>query len=285
MAEVSQAEIVKICNHFLLSSPPGEFNYVLADVRGILQNDTLINKHCLDAFRSYNSEQMTQVKVGDHLALATKFNEISPTEYLDPQGGVVFTYDHVQQTVTGTRAISGELDSTIEPFRKAVETATLNYVDEHYQNGTGAVYSAREGGENKVIICLSSCIFNHVNFWNGRWRSVWNVAFKPGGQAKLEGSVQLLVHFFEDGNVQLLGKFKKSSQINAPTDAKAFSEALLKHICKLEQDYQTALDHSYNTMGETTFKALRRVLPVTKEKVKWEKIRNYKLGSDVQAGK
>jgi len=63
------------------------------------------------------------------------------------------------------------------------------------------------------------------------------------------------------------------------------SEALLKHICKLEHEYQTALDQSYNTMGETTFKALRRVLPVTKEKVKWEKIRNYKLGSDVQAGK
>jgi len=78
---------------------------------------------------------------------------------------------------------------------------------------------------------------------------------------------------------------KKNSQINAAADAKTFSEALLKHIGKLEQDYQTALDHSYNTMGETTFKALRRVLPVTKEKVRWEKIRNYKLGSDVQSGK
>jgi capping protein alpha len=55
----------------------------------------------------------------------------------------------------------------------------------------------------------------------------------------------------------------------------------LKEIGKLEQEYHTALEHSYNTMGETTFKALRRVLPITRERIKWEKIKNYRIGTDV----
>jgi len=228
---------------------------------------------------------MIQVKNGDHQCLITKHNEVSPNEYLDTVGGVVVTFDHIKQVVTGTRAISGEQDSSIEPFRKAIEAATVAYVDDHYANGTGAVYSSKAGGENQVTICISSSIFNPNNFWNGRWRAAWTVNFKPGGQAKLEANIHIVVHFFEDGNVQLVSKFKKNSQINAASDGKAFADALLKHIAKLELEYQNALENSYNTMGETTFKALRRVLPVTREKVKWEKIGNYKLGSEAVSGK
>lgn len=284
MGDISDAEKVQIVNHFLKNAPPGEFNYVLSDVRGILQNDTLLNQHSLETFRAYNTEQMIQVKNGDHQALVTKSNEVSPNEYLDPVGGVVFTFDHIKQVVTSTRAISGELDASVEPFRKAIEAAALTYVDDHFANGTGAVFSSK-GGESQVTICISSSIFNPNNFWNGRWRSSWAVNFKPGGQAKLEANIHIVVHFFEDGNVQLVSKFKKNSEIKAPTDAKAFADALMKHISKLELEYQNALENSYNTMGETTFKALRRVLPVTREKVKWEKIGNYKLGSEAVSGK
>jgi len=285
MGDISDAEKIQIINNFLKSSPPGEFNYVLSDVRGILQNDTLLNQHSLETFRTYNTEQMIQVKNGDHQVLITKQGEVSANEYLDPVGNAVISFDHIKQVVTGSRAISGELDASVEPFRKAIEASTLNYIDEHYSNGASAVYSAKAGGEHQVTIAISSSIFNPNNFWNGRWRATWTVNFKPGSQAKIEGNINIIVHFFEDGNVQLVSKFKKVSTLNAPNDAKAFGEALLKHISKLELEYQNALEHSYNTMGETTFKALRRVLPVTREKVKWEKIGNYKLGNEAVSGK
>jgi len=212
--------------------------------------------------------------------LISKHGEIGNNEYLDTRGGQIVTYDHIRQKITGNRKIGSELDSSVEPFRKAIEDAAFSYISQHYQNGTPAAYSAKDGGEFKVTLCISSSKFSPANFWGGRWRSVWTIKFKPGGEAKLDGNVRLQVHYYEDGNVQLVTNFSKGSSVKTPSDAKGLAEAVLKQISKLEMEYQNAVEHSYQTMGDTTFKALRRVLPITRERIKWEKIRNYRIGNE-----
>jgi len=285
MSDLSDVELLQICNNFLLAAPPGEFSEVVSDVRALLQNDDLLNQTALETFRKYNTTQMVQVQNGDHEALVTKFGEIGTSEYLDPVGGQVFSFDHIKQKVTGSRSISGELDSSAEPFRKAIEDAALDYVAEHYENGTGAIYSAKEGGEFKITFAISSSKISPQNYWGGRWRSVWTLIFKPGGELKLEGNIKVQVHYYEDGNVQLNADFSKSAKFKVPSDAKGIAESAVKQIKKLEQDYHTALEHSYHTMSENTFKALRRILPITRERIKWEKIKGYKMGSDVVGSK
>jgi len=281
MGEVTDEQLMQIANGFILSSPPGELNEVVQDVRCLLNNDDLLNRNAVETFRNYNTNQMIQTTNGNHDVLITKIGEIGTNEYLDPIGKQVVTFDHIKQQITGRRDIKGELDSTVEPFRKALEDAAVNYVNEHYQNGTPAVYSAKEGSDMKVTISISSSKFSPTNFWGGRWRSTWVAKFKPGSELKLEGNIAVQVHYYEDGNVQLVTKFLKNAGIKAPSDAKALSEAAFKEIAKHEQEYHTALENSYNTMGETTFKALRRVLPITRERIKWEKIKNYRIASDV----
>jgi len=47
----------------------------------------------------------------------------------------------------------------------------------------------------------------------------------------------------------------------------------------MEQTFQQGLESSYSTMGETTFKALRRALPITKQRMEWGKLQSYNVGA------
>jgi len=286
MGDVSKEEIVEIVTGFLLNSPPGEFMEVVTDIRGLLSDESVINDTAPSTFREYNTDQMLQVPSpgGNHKVLITKHGEVNPGEYLDPRGNQVISFDHIRQEVTGSRAISGELDGSIENFRAAFDESITHYVQEHYLHGTSTVYAKKEGKNTVITACISSAKFNPNNFWNGRWRSVWTCKFAGGGQIEIVGRLRVNVHYYEDGNVQLTTDTPKSFTTNGGNDAKSLADAAAKAIEKAEADYHSKLELSYNTMGDTTFKALRRVLPITRNKIDWTKIQSFKVGNEA-AGK
>jgi len=284
MAEVTEQEIIQIENSFLLASPPGEFMEVVTDVRGLLQDDTIINDSAPATFREWNTDQMLQVKSpkGDHEVLITKYGEVNDAEYLDPRGGCVVQFDHIRQEVVGSRALSGELDRSVEDYRSAFDNAAQDYVQEHYINGGTTIYGGKQGGQTNITVCISSSKFNPNNFWNGRWRSVWQCTFSGSGKITLTGNIRLQVHYYEDGNVQLVSNTEKQGSANGG-DAKTAAVNAIKQISRIEAEFQEALNQSYNVMGDTTFKALRRMLPITKKKMDWDirRIQALKMSSAV----
>jgi len=272
MSEASEEEVVEIANNFLLSAPPGESMEVVTDVRALLRpKESILNDSAARTFRQYNTDQMLAVDSpgGSHKVLITKYGEVADGEYLDPKGKQVVQFDHIKQEVVGKRPIgSGDVEQSLENLRAAFEKHAFEYVGQHYPHGACTVY----GKDGKIVVCISAARFNPHNFWNGRWRSVWTY-----GDGELVAHFKICVHYYEDGNVQLNTDTSQKASFSEQGSPDATASAAMKTITKMEQNFQQQLETSYASMGETTYKALRRHLPITRTRIDWAKIKTYKV--------
>lgn len=201
---------------FILHSPPGEFLEVLDDVKGIVRNDQLIDEQVSKVFPKYTKTQLTPVKIEgcEHAVILSNFNDIGG-RFIDPRTKRSFAYDHVTGVVSDilpwTLPDAGSTAEIVELWRSGLEQEWTKYSSEHYHEGAGSVFASSSGSKSDELnITLNACLEGHQfqpkKFWNGRWRSVWSLSFNPSKdkQAQLEGLIRLHVHYYEDGNVQLV---------------------------------------------------------------------------------
>lgn len=159
--------------------------------------------------------------------------------------------------------------------------------------GLAAFVRLRGHGYTVLMISYGECR-------TGRWRSSYCLDLTPS-EPSLTGSIRIDVHFFEQGNVQLSTSFIPSillpSNITVSSAPEDLAKAVIKAIKKAEEEYQLELNDAYKEMSEKTFRSLRRALPVsvlnkminlhlreygcfaqvTRQKMDWAKVANYKI--------
>lgn len=270
--EIPDEEKVQIASDFIVNAPPGEFNEVFNDVRVLLGNDQLLKEGASSAFADYNEEQFTPATLegSDSQVLITSEGSLGSGKYVDPRSGQSFSFDHLRKATSEIEA--ADVDDC-DGFRSAFEKAVTEYTKDHYMKGACTVY----GKGDEVICCMEHHKFQPNNFWNGRWRSRWTFNKSTG---ELVGLLRVQVHYYEDGNVQMQSNKTVNEKITV-SDPTATAKAAVKKIDSAETVYQKAISSNYTVMSDTTFKALRRALPITRQKLDWNKVLNYKIGKEI----
>lgn len=191
---------------FLLHAPPGEFPEVLDDVKGIVRDEHLVSEQVSKVLPKYNKTQLTPIKLegSEHSVILSSFNEIGDSRFVDPRAKKSFVYNHMTGIIS--EVADWNPDASAEPWRSALEQEWTNYSAEHYHEGAGSVFSSYKDDIVTLNACLEGHQFQPKKFWNGRWRSVWSISINPSKdkQVELKGLIRLHVHYYEDGNVQLV---------------------------------------------------------------------------------
>ncbi|XP_077218383.1 subunits of heterodimeric actin filament capping protein Capz superfamily [Tasmannia lanceolata] len=289
--ELDEKQKKEIAKWFLTNSPAGEIQYIAKDIRSVLMDEHVYNKAVSEAFPLYNKAHMISLEMPNRTGdvLITTFGELDETDYLDPRTCQVATIDHVKQVCTEVRpATDEELPSSyIEEFRGALDAELVKYVSETYPKGTCSVYcvSGKDtegpGASFELAVVISAARHSPQNFCNGSWRSIWNVEFKDDVQVvELRGKMQVGAHYFEEGNVQLDAKQEcnNSTILQSPEDSAISIANMIRHH---ESEYFASLEASYSDLPDTTFKDLRRKLPVTRTLFPWHNTLQFSLTRDI----
>ncbi|URE24661.1 F-actin-capping protein subunit [Musa troglodytarum] len=250
--ELSGRQKAEIAKWFLANAPAGEIHYVAKDVRSILGDDGIYEMAAAEAYPVYNKAHLIALQMPDRSGdvLITAYGELDKNNYFDPRTAQVATVDHVKQVCINVRPASDEeLPSPyIDEFRGTLADELSKYVGETYPKGTCAVY------------CISG-----------------KDAEGPGADFEF---VIVGSHYFEEGNVHLDAKneFKDSTIFQSPEDCAA---SITNIICHIETEFMASLEASYVHLPDTTFKDLRRKLPVTRTLFPWHNTLQFSLTRDI----
>lgn len=260
--KISDLEKIKIVSDFVTNAPPGEFNEVFNDVRVLLGDDGVLKSGCAAAFAKYNKDSFIPVDVPNEntQTIISAHNEISGNVYYDPRSGKEFQFDHLRKQASQPQPRPpGQNESTRVEFQSKID----KYTNTFYKDGVCATYASN----GDIVMVIEDHKYNPRNFWNGRWTSEWTI---PANGGELKGTMKVVVHYYEAGNVQVHGSKEHKETISG--SGAGLAEKVAAAIKKAESEYQLGINENYNDLVSTTFKALRRALPLTRHKLDWNKI-------------
>ncbi|KAH9911499.1 F-actin-capping protein subunit alpha [Fomitopsis serialis] len=287
-------ERLQAASKFLLQAPPGEINDVLNDVRNIISDDDSLQEGVLPALREYNLAQFMTADVPGHnhqsivseAARVSNLNGEGEGEQLDrfwdPRSRTSFRFDHLSLEASDPEHV--EPDPESEPFRAALETASIAYLSAHFHGGVTSIFPT-PGAATRFYVQIVANKYNPSNFWSGRWRSEYVVDLVS---KQLKGRMLVNVHYYEQGNVQLSTAHSIDLALPPAITSSSATPSANKILALIEAEegkYQASLNDAYADMGEKTFKGLRRALPMTRSKLDWDRVLGYKLGAELSSNR
>ncbi|KAK5103060.1 F-actin-capping protein subunit alpha [Lithohypha guttulata] len=280
---MASAEVV---SSFVQGTPPGELKEVVQSIQALTSDgDPSLLQHpkVKAAFQNYNESQLVCAKLsgGSQHVLVSPYNRLEGNKYYDTTTSTSFTFDHTTQKASNPQSYTH--DSTNNDLISSIQKSLATHVAEHYPAqssaaaGSACTVASPSETPTEIAILISATKASPQNFVSGRWRTT--LLYNTGSRT-LTGTIAAQVHYYEDGNVAL----NTTKQVSENNVGGSGSE-IVRVLAKLEKQYQEEVNRALVGMNEGSFRGLRRQLPVTRQRIEWEKIRGYGLSDNLKGNK
>ncbi|KAI1941950.1 F-actin-capping protein subunit alpha [Ophidiomyces ophidiicola] len=277
---------IEIASSFVQGAPPGELNDVVADIKALTSHSPNLVSSLEPAFQAYNETQLATTKLpgGSQEVIVSEYNKLDNGRYFDPGSESSFEFDHVAQASvlaapprTASAPQPHPLESQNSELIKSILRALSPHVREHFSSSSYGVYPSAD--DSAITILLVANKYSPNNFWNGRYRAIYHVPVSS--PATMTGKLHVDVHYYEDGNVSL----SNTKPVSVPIQPNLSADTIVRRIAAVEREHQEELNGAFGRLAEGAFKGLRRQLPITRQKVEWDKVGGYRLGQDIAGGR
>jgi len=271
--KLSPEEQKGILRYIVSNSPVNEVDKVVNDLKKILGSD--YNKeNCSKFVCNFYETNHTFLSGKDQSVILGEHCKLSPNEYYNPKNDSTFKVDYLESKIVGSSKGGFKTDPQVESYRKAIESALINYTEENYIKNK--YETSVFGSKNGLITIVNSALNSNLkNYWSGSWMCKYSL--NVFDKTDLTCEIKVDTHYFEDGNIKF-ETIKSNEKPIIHSDIDSTVKSIIGAIIESEDEIKQATKNFLDSLDNDAFKALRRFLPVTRQKMKWS-VRQTLTGS------
>lgn len=136
-------------------------------------------------------------------------------------------------------------------------------------------FQLSETNPNEMILISHAELLDGINSRTGCWTATWSIIAenKPDvNQAEISGSVKCRSWCYEEGTVHMSATQTFERTAVAGGNAEEMAKVLMAKIKEWEKQVIDALGAVYGDEMDGTLKKIRRTLPITRTRLKWDLI-------------
>jgi len=272
--KVTDEDKVAAASQVLLSTPLKEFQEVHKEVKSLLGKQALLDEAMKSVPGAWETSHCSiETGADPPYVLLSSAGKVGDLEYACPGSSQAYTVDLETQKTTGSRDLTSDEKKEIgldDETRCALDKALTQYVDEHHEGcGKFAVYKKGED----YVICVHADLADKKNMWTGTLTNTATLS----GRTDVKFFTKVQIHYWEDGNCQLNSSWDGKAKVK---DGKTLALEVVKALTSHVNEYHNLMSQDFAMMNSSTLKLMRRVLPITKQKIQWAKLEGYKLAKD-----
>ena len=208
-------------------------------------------------------------------AVADSLSKLAPQSFSKTSSKILAKLKEEQKVF---QCLDGSANKASHPLAGPLTAKLEQYQQDNFANkqGVQARMSIQNGNTSKeLIIHTYAERIDAPNQLSGYWRATWTLSNITSDSVDMSGRVQIHSYAYEEGNAQAtLDKILDQTHVVKSAPKKDEEPTLLYSIMKQIMEWELHVLGLLQAMNEggtgEHLKAIRRVLPITKTKMKWD---------------